>query len=459
METNVINDMFKTRPIIVDNTVERKKCVSFIPQSRADFNRPNGRIEIDIPASDEYYRISDSYLKIKGKLVRAANDNAYDANTQIATINNAMMYLFSNIEYSLGGERIEALHYPGHTTSMLGYLSYPDDFNSSAGLNQCWRKDTGVNAASTEYTASPAVAAGAAVAAGGLTPRRNPDYNEGFSVRRKLLMDNDAPGDFSFNIPFSHIFGFAAHDSVLYSLRHTLKFTRGPDDLPIHRANGVADGKITLTDIRWVIPKITPSVEVRTGLLEEVKNRKESLVSFCARTDDHTIVTQNVRNYEWNINRSTGIEKPRWIIVGFQTDKTRTQEQNPAVFDHINITDAFVQLNSEKYPSEDTSIDFATNDYVDFCDMAEEFKREYYGFNNLIGGTQIDMINYRKLFPLIVFDVRHQSEVIKSNIMNIRLNFKFSVNVPAQTSMYVVILSDRVMKLTSDGQKPMIVNY
>lgn len=457
METEVQNEMFTQQSkIIVDNTVERKRDVSFIPQSRADFNRNNGTIEIDIPASDEYYMVSKSFLKVKGRLVRA-NDAAYDAAAQVALINNALMYLFSSIEYSLGGVKIETLDFPGHTTSMLGYLSYPDDF--SAGLNQCWRKDTGVHASSTEYTASPLVAAGVVIPAGQFTPQRNPNYNEGFAVRRKLLMDNDAPGEFSFNVPFSHMFGFAEYDKVLYNLRHTLRFTRASDDMPIHRANGVAAGKILLTDIRWVIPKITPSVEMRARLLESVKSRQEVPISFSGRTGEHTIVTQNVRNYEWMINRAAGIEKPRWIIVGFQTDKTSTQEQNPAVFDHINVTNAFVQLNSEKYPSEDTTVDFATNDYVDFCDMAEEFKREHYEFNNLIGGTQIDMINYKKLFPLLVFDLRHQSEVIKSNIMSMKLNFKFSANVPAQTSMYVVIISDRVMKLTSDGQKPMIVNY
>ena len=92
------------------------------------------------------------------------------------------MYLFSFIEYTLGGKSVEMLHNPGHTTSMLGSISYPDDFNSSPGL--CWRKDTNVNAVSTEYRASQAVAAGAVIAAGHFTPQRNPDYNEGFAIRR-----------------------------------------------------------------------------------------------------------------------------------------------------------------------------------------------------------------------------------------------------------------------------------
>ena len=453
METEVQNDMFTQQSsIVVDNSIQRIQYSSFIPQSKAGFNNNSEVIEIDIPASDSYYNPSKSFLKIKGRLVRE-NDAVYDAAAQIALINNAIPYLFSNIEYSLGGITMETLHYPGQTTSMLGYLSYPDDFNSSAGLNQCWRKDTNVNADSNEFAES------AQAPAANYRPGRNPNYNEGFAIRRQLLMNNDTPGQFSFNIPFSHLFGFAEYNKVLYNLRHTLKLTRVNTNLAIHRANNVNPGKVSLTDIRWVVPRIKPSVEMTTALLESVTRKSEIPISFSSRNDQHTIVTADVQEYEWMINRSSGIEKPRWIIVGFQTDKTTTQEQNPAVFDHLNLTSAFVELNDERYPIDETRINYTTNDYVDFCVMADEFKREHYEFNHLVGGTQIDMINYKKLFPLVVFDVRHQSEQVKSNVMTMKLNFRFSQNVPANTHMYVTIISDRVLKLTSDGQTPVITNY
>jgi hypothetical protein len=271
-------------------------------------------------------------------------------------------------------------------------------------------------------------------------------------------MDNDAPGEFSFIVPFSHIFGLAEYNKVLYNLRHTLTFTRGSDDLPIHRANGVAAGKIVLTDIRWVIPQIIPSVEMRETLLKTVKNKTKIPIHFSSRNDEMTVVTPNVRSFVWKINTSAGVEKPRWVFVGFQTSKTNTQEQNPAVFDHINMTSHSLQMGGERYPSEDTSINFGTNDYVDLCNMVGEYKKEHYGFNNLIGGTQIDMLNYKKLFPIVGFDVRQQSERVRSNVMTMTLDFKFSENVPADTNMYVVIISDRVMILTSDGQTPQIVS-
>src|SRR5579872_3177963 len=387
METEIPNEIFTQQSsIIVDNSIESKQYTSFIPQTKAGFNNPSETIEIEIPASDAYYMPSESFLHIRGRLVRA-NDAAYDANVRIALINNAITYLFSSIEYSLGGKRVETLNYPGHTTSMVGYITYPDDFNSSAGLNQCWRKDTNVNAVATEFTASPAVAADAAITAGQFTPQRNPNYNDGFSIRRQLLMDNDTPGQFSFKIPFSHMFGFGEFKKVLYNLQHTLRLTRGSDVLPIHRANNVNDGKILLSDIRWTVPKIVPSVEIRTALLESVTGKTTFPITFSGRTDQHTVVTSDIREFEWMMNRTAGVEKPRWIIVGFQTNKNTTQEQNPAVFDHVNLTNAFVELNDVKYPANERIINFTTNDYVDFCVMADEFKREHHDFNNLISGT------------------------------------------------------------------------
>ena len=61
---------------------------------------------------------------------------------EISLINNAMMYLFTGVKYELGSTMVESINYPGQITSMLGYLSYPDDFSTSAGLKCCWSKDT-----------------------------------------------------------------------------------------------------------------------------------------------------------------------------------------------------------------------------------------------------------------------------------------------------------------------------
>ena len=373
-----------------------------------------------------------------------------------------MMYLFTSIEYSAGGKVMETLKKPGQTTSMLGYLTYPDDFNTSVGLMQCWSKDTTNNANSHEFTESPAVAAGAAAAAGLLTPRKNPNYNQGFATRRSLLLNagDNVRGNFAFIIPFSHIFGFSEYNKVMYNIKHSLRFTRATNNLAIHKAdNNIPDGRIELTHIAWRFPRIEPSVETRTQLLQSIIDKKSYIVDFSGRSDQHTIVPQGVTSFDWRLSVISGIEKPRWIIIGFQTDKNANQTQNPTVFDHINLERAYVQLNGARYPRDDVTVNFADNRYVIHYKMADNFKRDYYGINNLIGGSQINLATYKSLFPLLVFDVKNQSETLSSGVVDMTLQFYFREGVPANTRAYAVIISDRLFKLQSDGTNMKMVSY
>ena len=41
-------------------------------------------------------------------------------------------------------------------------------------------------------------------------------------------------------------------------------------------------------------------------------------------------------------------EKPRFIIVGFKTAKDGDQTKNPSNFDHVNLKNAYVTLNSDR---------------------------------------------------------------------------------------------------------------
>lgn len=156
---------------------------------------------------------------------------------------------------------------------------------------------------------------------------------------------------------------------------------------------------------------------------------------------------------------TSGIEKPRWIIVGFQTDKNQTQEQNPAVFDHLNLQKACAYLNSQAYPTYEVLTNFTTNQYSQLYEMLDDFKKEYYGFNSLIGGTQVNLSSFKTLFPLIVFDIRKQEDKISSGVVDMRLKFDFHNGVPANTHAYAVIISDRLFKLTSDGKNMTMSSY
>jgi hypothetical protein len=54
--------------------------------------------------------------------------------------------------------------------------------------------------------------------------------------------------------------------------------------------------------------------------------------------------------------------------------------------------------------------------------------------------------------------VRKQNEKLKIGITDVQVKFEFSAAVPAETTAYAVIISDRFYKLSSDGKNMSVVS-
>ena len=176
------------------------------------------------------------------------------------------------------------------------------------------------------------------------------------------------------------------------------------------------------------------------------------------RTSDQITLAKTF-NPTWRLSVTGGVEKPRWIIIGFQTSRIDTQLQNPAVFDHLSLKNAYVTLNSERYPMSDIITNFDKNEYIKLYSMFDDFKKEYYGIDSLVGGTQVNVAAYKSLFPIIVFDVRKQNEKLKTGVTDIQVRFEFGAAVPVNTTAYAVLISDRFYKLSSDGKNMSVVTF
>ena len=134
-----------TEDIPVDDSIYEYEYKEYNPITGTNLNR--GSIVITIESQDIYTHPAESFLIIEGRLIKLAvgpnnSDIPYDADTVISLINNGMMYLFSDVRYHLASHEIEVLQNPGHATTILGMLKYPDDFNKAQGLNQLWVPDT-----------------------------------------------------------------------------------------------------------------------------------------------------------------------------------------------------------------------------------------------------------------------------------------------------------------------------
>jgi len=418
-----------TQKIVLDTSVERDQVHEYEPVTGTNLNYP-GEIRIVINQQDLYVQPSKSYLIIEGRLTK--NDGTAYADADLVTlINNGMAYLFKSIRYQLDGHDLEYINSPGHASTMMGLLTYPDDYGKSRGLNQLWSKDT---------TAAAAAA------------------NLGFNARQIYIIQKPDPkGTFSIKVDLRHLFGFADdYEKVLYGIKHQLTLVRDTNDNAIFRANGVDAGKITLDKVSWWMPHVTPSFEMKHKLYKIIESKAQLPLIYRSRWCDSIAVPQTT-NFTWRLGSRGDTEKPKYIIVGFQTDKAESQTTNPAVFDHVNVKSIYAMLNSERYPEVDYDIDFAKMKFSRVYGDASKFCGEYYGINELIAYSNVLPSEYKDLYALFVIDVSKQSETLKSSVADIQLRVQFSQNVPANTQAYALILSDKTMSLTSDGNNLKVI--
>ena len=420
-----------TDPIPSDNSIDKYEEIVYETVAGTNLNASGQDIRLTIETQDIFTHPSESFLIIEGRLTKADN-NSYGDNDLISLTNNGMMHLFKRIRYDLSGHEIENIVHLGRATTMLGLLKYPDDFSKSKGLNQLWYKDTTALAENN---------------------------NNGFIIRRDYIIKTANPkGSFSFKIPLKHIFGFCEdYDKVVYGLKHNLTLTRNDDNDAIFRDAGVDAGKIMLSKISWFMPYVIPADKDKMELYKIIESKKKTLPVGYRMIQCETASIPQAIAFSWRLSVKSSPEVPRFIIVGFQTNKSGNQETNPSIFNHVNVSNIYVMLNSIRYPTADYNISFLAKKFSRVYGDAAEFRYKFFNMDELISNPNITPSDYKELYPLFLFDVSKQSEKLKYSTTDIHIKMHFSANVPLNTQAYAVIISDRLINFQSDGNKFSVV--
>ena len=436
-----------TEDIPVDDSIYDYEYKEYNPIAGTNLNR--GSIVITIESQDIYTHPAESFLIIEGRLIKLAvggggADIPYDEDALISLINNGMMYLFSDVRYHLASHEIEVLQNPGYATTMLGMLKYPDDFNKSQGLNQLWVPDTPVadnNIANME--------------------------NLGFKKRENHIINDSNPrGTFSFKIPLKHFLGFCEdYKKILYGMQQKLTLTRsGNIQDSIFRVNAVDEGRVLIDKISWFMPHVIPSDAYRLQLDKVIEKKEKIPVGYRMLQCDSTQVPTDRKEFTWRLGVKSSPDIPRFIIIGFQSDKNNRQTRNPAIFDNLFVRNIYVTLNAKRYPDTDYENNFTTNQYSRIYGDASLFRKKFFNMDELVSNPGIDPKNYKHIYPLYLFDVSKQSEKLKTSVSDIHIKAFFNpapapvgaappANPGANTMAYAVIISDRLFHFVSDGSK------
>ena len=133
-------------------------------------------------------------------------------------------------------------------------------------------------------------------------------------------------------------------------------------------------------------------------------------------------------SFAWRLSVKTAPEKPRFIIVGFQTAKDGDQTKNTSTFDHVNLKNAYVMLNSDRYPTVDYNLSFANQTFFMVYGDAALFGVKFLGMDELITQSNITPSDYKTLYPLFTFHVSKQKEKLKSSVVDKMLSFQSDGN-------------------------------
>ena len=431
-----------TEDIPVDDSIYEYEYKEYNPIVGTDLNR--GSIVLTIESQDIYTHPAESFLVIEGQLavpvaLPIGGVQPYADADVVTLINNGIMYLFSDVRYHLASHEIEVLQNPGHATTMLGLLKYPDDFTKSQGLNQLWLPDTNIDN----------------------NNEANKVDNLGYKKRNEYIIRTSNPkGTFSFKIPLKHFLGFCEdYKKILYGMQQRLTLTRINNDNAIFRTAATDAGTVRLDKIRWFMPHVIPSDAYRLQLDKVIEKKEKLPVGYRMLQCDTSQVPTNQKSFTWRLGVKSSPDIPRFIIVGFQSDKNNNQEQNPAIFDHLYVRNIYVTLNAKRYPDTDYDNDFNKNQYSRIYGDASSFRKKFFNMDELVSNSGINPPDYKNLFPLYVFDVTKQSEKLKTSVSDIHIKAFFDNdpaggnNPPANTMAYAVIISDRLFHFVSDGSK------
>ena len=159
----------------------------------------------------------------------------------------------------------------------------------------------------------------------------------------------------------------------------------------------------------------------------------------------------------WRLSVKTAPQKRRFIIVGFQTAKDGDQTKNPSTFDHVNLSNAYVMLNSDRHPAVDYNLSFGNQTFSMVYGDAALFGVKFFGMAELIIQSNITPSDYKTLYPLFTIDVRKQKEKLKSSVDDIQIKANFTANFPSNTRAFALIISDKMLSFQSDGNKMSVI--
>ena len=202
---------------------------------------------------------------------------------------------------------------------------------------------------------------------------------------------------------------------------------------------------VEIRNMTWFLPHINVSDAARVALLRIVEKNYPIQLPFRSwEMHENPSLSATTRN-NWSIMSTTQMEKPRYVIVGFQSSRQSDVMKDNSEFDSISLKDLKLYLNSECYPYTNLNLDTSKGNVALLYNMYVNFQRSYYNRTDHYDVIS-DRSDFLSKYPIAVIDCSQQNDSLKTGSVDIRLEIETAASVPAGTSCFCLILHDKLMQ-------------
>ena len=152
-----------------------------------------------------------------------------------------------------------------------------------------------------------------------------------------------------------------------------------------------------------------------------------------------------------------GVNVPIWVYVAFQQrDRQHDQNSNNDTFYRMPVTSAQCAIGTEKYPDSAILLNYDDDDFSQgYGQIKEAFKaltkdsilQRYISEDDFRSDNNGNNIGYN----IHVCDIRYQKN--DQSGQSVKVEFKLDKIVPAGVYSYALVLTNRLVSKSSDGQR------
>ena len=411
--------MFKlTENHEVDRRILKCDYIRYSPAETSTINTLNSQIYINIPREDSVISLLNSYLDLNFEVIKKADDSRYKNGDDIKLVNLGPIALFNFKLTTSSGKHLEDISHAHLVSSMyrlITSIKNSDDLSIGFGRSPNRRKD-------------------------------------------ELALNKSVKGKYHVRIMLKDIFGFAeGQEKATYGLGYKLTLTRNKDEAVIDKVAGIADARIKIDHIHWYLPHYTPSVSQQAIMSKQTLNKTPTELRYIERSVFmKEMNNQNLWNFELGSQENMNV--PIWIIIGFQQqDRQDSQNLNNDTFCRLPVVSAQCVIGTEKYRDAGILLNYDDDEYSQgYHQIKEAFTAltKDHILQPYISEQDFRTSNVRAAdvgYNLYVFDIRYQKNFTKSQ--PIKVEIKFNGVVPNDVNGYALVLTNKLVSISSDGQR------